>query len=51
MAATETVAAVNRGSSNGQRAGAAFFAAADVAERFRSGGLLLDTTGYKIDAL
>jgi glc operon protein GlcG len=35
---------------NGHRNGAAFFAAADVAERFRSGGLLLDTTGYKIDA-
>jgi glc operon protein GlcG len=48
--AAALVAAVNRGSSNGQRAGAAFFAAADVAERFRSGGLLLDTTGYKIDA-
>src|SRR5919201_1766065 len=35
---------------NGHRNGAAFFAAADVAERFRSGGLLLDTAGYKIDA-
>jgi uncharacterized protein GlcG (DUF336 family) len=35
---------------NGHRSGAAFFAAADVAERFRHGGLLLDTAGYKIDA-
>jgi uncharacterized protein GlcG (DUF336 family)/uncharacterized RmlC-like cupin family protein len=35
---------------NSDRNGAAFFAAADVAERFRSGGLLLDTAGYKIDA-
>jgi uncharacterized protein GlcG (DUF336 family)/quercetin dioxygenase-like cupin family protein len=35
---------------NGHRAGAAFFPAADVAERFGSGGLLLDTAGYKIDA-
>src|SRR4051794_15442663 len=35
---------------NGHRNGAAFFAAADVVERFRSGGLLLDTAGYKIDA-
>jgi uncharacterized protein GlcG (DUF336 family)/quercetin dioxygenase-like cupin family protein len=35
---------------NGHRNGAAFFAAADVAARFRSGGLLLDTAGYKIDA-
>jgi glc operon protein GlcG len=48
--AAAMVAGVNGGSSNGHRAGAAFFAAADVAERFRSGGLLLDTAGYKIDA-
>jgi uncharacterized protein GlcG (DUF336 family) len=35
---------------NGHRNGAAFFPAAAVAERFGSGGLLLDTAGYKIDA-
>jgi len=35
---------------NGHRTGAAFFSAAAVAERLGSGGLLLDTTGYKIDA-
>jgi glc operon protein GlcG len=37
-------------SGNGGMDGAAFFAAADVADRFRRGGLLLDTAGYKIDA-
>jgi uncharacterized protein GlcG (DUF336 family) len=43
-------AAMNRGSSNGHRNGAAFFAADVVAERFRNGGLLLETAAYKIDA-
>src|SRR5690348_2358961 len=43
-------APMNGGSSNGHRNGAAFFAADEVAERFRSGGLLLDTAAYKIDA-
>src|SRR4051812_8552475 len=38
------------GNGNGHRNGASFFAAADVAARFRRGGLLLDTAGYKIDA-
>jgi glc operon protein GlcG len=35
---------------NGRRDGAAFFPAAEVAERFARGGLLLDTSAYKIDA-
>ena len=35
---------------NGSGAGAAFFSAATVEERFREGGLLLDTPRYKIDA-
>jgi uncharacterized protein GlcG (DUF336 family) len=35
---------------NGHGNGAAFFPAAEVAERFAAGGLLLDTSGYKIDA-
>jgi uncharacterized protein GlcG (DUF336 family) len=37
-------------SSNGSANGAAFFPAASVEEKFREGGLLLDTSGYKIDA-
>jgi uncharacterized protein GlcG (DUF336 family) len=44
-AAAATAAA--RPGSNGH---AAFFSGAEVAERFRTGGLLLDTPGYKIDA-
>jgi glc operon protein GlcG len=47
IAAAMDAAAVN---GNGHRDGAAYFAAGDVAERFRRGGLLLDTAGYKIDA-
>jgi uncharacterized protein GlcG (DUF336 family) len=43
-------AAVRSASSNGRSNGAAFFAADAVEERFREGGLLLDTNGYKIDA-
>jgi mannose-6-phosphate isomerase-like protein (cupin superfamily) len=35
---------------NGSRNGAEHFPAAAVEERFRSGGLLLDQPGYKIDA-
>jgi glc operon protein GlcG len=35
---------------NGDRNGARFFSAGEVAERFRSGGLLLDEGEYKIDA-
>jgi glc operon protein GlcG len=52
IGAAAIAAAMNGGvaDGNGHRDGAAFFAAADVAERFRSGGLLLDTAGYKIDA-
>jgi len=49
-AAAIAAAFAGAGNGNGQRNGAAFFAAADVAERFRNGGLLLDTAGYKIDA-
>src|ERR671932_957314 len=52
IGAMAVAAAMDAGAANGNghRDGAAFFAAADVAERFRSGGLLLDTAGYKIDA-
>jgi uncharacterized protein GlcG (DUF336 family)/mannose-6-phosphate isomerase-like protein (cupin superfamily) len=35
---------------NGSANGAAFFPASAVEEKFREGGLLLDTPGYKIDA-
>src|ERR671925_224445 len=35
---------------NGGSNGAAYFPAASVAERFRDGGLLFDSPGYKIDA-
>ena len=50
IGAAAVVAATNGGSANGHRDGAAFFPADDVAERFRSGGLLLDTAAYKVDA-
>jgi uncharacterized protein GlcG (DUF336 family)/quercetin dioxygenase-like cupin family protein len=50
IGAAAIAAAVNGADGNGHRDGAAFFPAADVAERFRHGGLLLDTRGYKIDA-
>jgi uncharacterized protein GlcG (DUF336 family)/mannose-6-phosphate isomerase-like protein (cupin superfamily) len=49
-AAMERGAANANGNGNGHHEAAAYFAAADVAERFRRGGLLLDTAGYKIDA-
>ncbi len=35
---------------NGSANGAAYFGADDVRARFETGGLLLDTSGYKIDA-
>jgi len=35
---------------NGQSNGAVFFSRAVVDEKFQTGGLLLDTSGYKIDA-
>src|ERR671933_871214 len=35
---------------NGHRNGAAFFSGAQLAEKFRTGGLLLDTQRYKLDA-
>jgi uncharacterized protein GlcG (DUF336 family)/mannose-6-phosphate isomerase-like protein (cupin superfamily) len=35
---------------NGNGNGAAYFAGADVLKKFETGGLLLDTTGYKLDA-
>jgi mannose-6-phosphate isomerase-like protein (cupin superfamily) len=41
---------MNGGSTNGTGRAAAFFPAAEVAERFARGGLLLDTSAYKIDA-
>jgi glc operon protein GlcG len=37
-------------SPNGRTNGAAFFASDDVRRKFETGGLLLDTRGYKIDA-
>jgi uncharacterized protein GlcG (DUF336 family) len=37
-------------SRNGRANGAAFFASEDVSRKFETGGLLLDTRGYKIDA-
>ena len=42
-------AAIGAGA-NGRSNGAAYFPAAAVADRFRDGGLLLDSPGYKIDA-
>ena len=50
IGAAAVAAAGNGGSANGHRDGAAFFPAAEVAERFAAGGLLLDTSAYKIDA-
>jgi mannose-6-phosphate isomerase-like protein (cupin superfamily) len=38
------------GSPNGRANGAAFFASEDVSRKFETGGLLLETRGYKIDA-
>jgi glc operon protein GlcG len=35
---------------NGQRNGAAFFSGAQLTEKFQTGGLLLDTARYKLDA-
>ena len=45
-AAVRAASACGNGSGNG----AAFFAASAVEHKFREGGLLLDTAGYKIDA-
>jgi len=50
IGATAIAAAMTGTNGNGHVNGASFFPAADVAERFRSGGLLLDTAGYKVDA-
>ena len=50
IGAAAMTAATAGGSNNGHAAGATFFPAAAVAERFRQGGLLLDSGGYKIDA-
>jgi uncharacterized protein GlcG (DUF336 family) len=47
MRAVETAAV---GASNGRADGASFFPAETVRARFAEGGLLLDTSGYKIDA-
>jgi glc operon protein GlcG len=43
-------AAVAGARRDGSQNGAAFFPSSDVEEKFRSGGLLLDTDRYKIDA-
>jgi glc operon protein GlcG len=50
IGAAAVSAAMTGTNGTGHRDGAAFFSAADVAERFDRGGLLLDTPGYKIDA-
>jgi uncharacterized protein GlcG (DUF336 family) len=50
IGAAAVAGAMNGGATNGRRAGAAFFPAAEVARRFGRGGLLLDTDAYKIDA-
>jgi uncharacterized protein GlcG (DUF336 family) len=50
IGAAAIAAAMNGKNGNGHVDGAAFFSAADVAERFAQGGLLLDTAGYKVDA-
>jgi len=42
--------AISAASSSGRANGAAFFPSAKVKEKFATGGLLLDTQGYKIDA-
>src|ERR671925_1143463 len=48
IGAAAIAAAMNGGAANAN--GPAFFPAAEVAERFARGGLLLDTSAYKIDA-
>jgi uncharacterized protein GlcG (DUF336 family) len=42
--------AISAAKANGSGNGAAFFPSAEVREKFATGGLLLDTQGYKIDA-
>jgi uncharacterized protein GlcG (DUF336 family) len=46
----EAVEAAAAGPSNGQGDGAAFFSSEELRRKFEQGGLLLDTSGYKIDA-
>jgi uncharacterized protein GlcG (DUF336 family)/uncharacterized RmlC-like cupin family protein len=48
--ATIGAQAISAAASNGSANGAVFFPGAEVRERFATGGLLLDTQGYKIDA-
>jgi uncharacterized protein GlcG (DUF336 family) len=50
IGAAAIAAALTGGTANGHRDGAAFFPADEVAARFGRGGLLLDTSAYKIDA-
>jgi mannose-6-phosphate isomerase-like protein (cupin superfamily) len=45
-----TIGAQAISASNGRANGAAYFPGAEVREKFATGGLLLDTQGYKIDA-
>jgi uncharacterized protein GlcG (DUF336 family) len=45
-----TIGANALSSPNGRANGAAFFASEDVRRKFETGGLLLETAGYKIDA-
>jgi uncharacterized protein GlcG (DUF336 family)/uncharacterized RmlC-like cupin family protein len=48
--ATIGAQAISAASLNGRANGAVFFPGAEVSEKFATGGLLLDTQGYKIDA-
>jgi uncharacterized protein GlcG (DUF336 family) len=48
--ATIGAEAIAKAASNGTANGAAFFASDKVREKFATGGLLLETKGYKIDA-
>ncbi len=46
----DAASAASKAGGNGHRNGAVFFSSSAVDEKFQTGGLLLDTDGYKIDA-
>ena len=50
LAAIGAEAPVTDVTTNGRGNGAAFFPSAELMERFRTGGLLLETDGFKLDA-
>jgi uncharacterized protein GlcG (DUF336 family) len=50
LAVIGAAAASAAGAMNGSGNGAAFFSGADLRRKFETGGLLLDTRGYKLDA-